>query len=234
MTAIIRPRPWVQQPQFVTGFNLENQIGRKTIAFYTPPITGSAITPANTIKGKAFGFSGSSSINAGAVASAGRFTVVSGLIVSDGQDTDGAGEYIFGSNFNGASEPFVFRLSPSRQIYTGCYSYAGDTGSVTHGVSLDIDKYVVAYARVGAANAYDTWSSGVIVEGSISDSSTTFTSSTRAGVNMYIGSGANSGSLWRYYSKPIVWLALVDGHLSSAELLSMGANPWQVFRPRVT
>lgn len=223
-------KPWDKQPQTAAPVERSSALGARVRNFYAPlQFPGSAdaglvVTP----RGVAFNTAGASRVAVGIGRSDARFTVMSGFIVSDGADPDASGEYIFACRYDGATEPFVFRLNASRQLYAGSFS----GGSVTHTTALTLDSYAIGYALVGAATVSDAWTAGHIVNGVDTSTSGTFTGATRRLFTTNIGCADITGALGRYYSKPIHWVIEFDGHLTADERRQVAENPWQFLAPQ--
>jgi hypothetical protein len=127
----------------------------------------------------------------------------------------------------GILEPLVLRSSSVLQLT----SYTPSNLQVN--VDLPVAGIPLTYfAEVSAASVAGPNRVGYIHQnGNIVSNSGTLTLPSRKAFPIYVGSGANVTTPWRFWDSPIAWTAIFYGRLSDAEKISIARNPQQLFQP---
>ena len=147
------------------------------------------------------------------------------------QNTSGL-RYLFGTNYDGESEPIVFR---NAEYGYGVYElsiYPGNSSNVTPVAALGDE--MLAVIRVGKALQSSLYTLDVFNLTNNTRVSTSFTANgaTRIGRPLYLGCGANGSSLWRGFDGYVSAFAVIPGFIPDSKILERYNDPWQIFKPK--
>lgn len=233
MTAIIRPRPWTQQPQIVTGIDRSNPIsdalfdawsahdGWRSASGQRPATVPSSAIRVATKYGVETKLNGSSSINT--VFSGGINTgALPRTLMVFGHTGASSNSYdVFASIDTGNQALARLQVSSTNSAY-----------SAYNGVSTPIGGTVVLSSRLVLTQTEIDHDTELFVNGGYVNGAAAAASNNLTASGVYIGGYIGQDAAWwdGSVSMVLVW----NRKLSAKEIKSMYDNPWQIFRPRVT
>lgn len=250
MTAIIRTRPLVQQPQFVTGINWVNPI-TKRLAFAWTGVqldreltTGATATTnnASSVIGKHGRASHSSVsqintewnnqfITTSSSDGLGDFTMV--VLANPAASNDNI-EHIFCQKNDAAGAPYSQCLLAANSTFGASalsgsfafFTYANTFSAVAAEGAVDGDWHVFIGVRRGTS--HELYRDGALV------ASAGLTVKNISQASRYTAIGSRGNGTTESYARDVACAYGFDRALSVSEIKSISENPWQVFRPRVT
>lgn len=244
---IVTSRTRTRPPAGALRVNRGNPIGARVRWISAPGIDGGRFDGRETIdagavRSRVRDWPAATFTSGAVVIAPGTFPHAPGTIVAAcllDKDTDAGFGYVMGCDYNGTDEPLALRMY-SQQVQLSAYHSSGGGGTFSHSVSaLSDGEYVLLFGRVnGASSSVGVVSLDAATKRPVvsSTSGSIGTSPAWASRNFFIGTGLQSGvGYWRRYAQPIALVGWADGLLSDADLISLWANPAQVFAtpPRI-
>lgn len=237
MTAIIRPRPWAQQPQFVTGIDRSNVFGAAVSEAWAFANLASAVSGESVIKNGATHGAGAAGRSldtlAGGATSAIQLLADSSKLPTDqcsvvyvcqkpGSDSIADGHVSFAVGAPGGTTAELHAYIPylDGNVY---WRYGNGSGiSVAQSVGTELNTWGFS---AGSKYGRQIWRNGAVV----ASDATLITRSASSAAFVLGTTEANAQPLQKRYL-----LLVLNKQFDQSMFKALLANPWQVFRPRVT
>lgn len=143
--------------------------------------------------------------------------------------------YLFGGNYtpSGPELEAITLRTYNGNLEGGMYETPG--GGVIASLTAPSDgSYNTFFLLAGSGNSSDTWTVGYIPSNGVEASATSGAyapGASRSGYRAWVGSGANNGSPWRFYAKPILWVGVWHRWLRAEERANIARQPWRLAAP---
>lgn len=197
--------------------------------------TGTDVTRSLGAQGQFGSFNGSTSrIDVGTTLMVNaRTTIMVGAVC----DNPGGANlrYLFGGNYtpSGPELEAITLRTNNGNLEGGLYEFPG--GGVIASLTAPSDgSYNTFFLLAGSGNSSDTWTVGYIPSNGVEASATSGAyapGASRSGYRAWVGSGANNGSPWRFYAKPILWAGVWHRWLRAEERANIARQPWRLAAP---
>ena len=240
MPNLLVPRPWTSQPQFATGINLANPITRGLTSAYSGATLGyNAAT--GVVDPLTFG--GSGVVQRAVPGGISLYTPHGGWAVfSQGADWSGPNTIVTLAIVRGAQNPYGAFLSKNTSGTTSQFGIGRDAGNdaiygavdnstasqhANSHISTIINiPSVLAFSHSGAPSTPSSY----FLNGAFVGASNNLATQPSGTGSLYLGCDRTFVST---YDSDVDWLLFLRYNrvLSAAEIASISANPWQIFRP---